>query len=389
MTQFTFSIPTNIQFGPGISRQAGSAAKSLAAAHAQGTPGGVLIIVDPGIQSAPWVGEILASVREAGLSYRLFDAVKPNPRDSDVHSAAALLSAENLGAIIAIGGGSTMDTAKGAALLAEYGGKIGDYAGWGKVPGPAVPVVAIPTTAGSGSEATSWAVITDSASHAKLAIGDRSLAPAAALVDPQVTVFLPAGLTAATGMDALTHSIEAFISPLSSPINDLLALESIRLVGANLCRAVADGSDLQAREGMMLASTLGGIAINNADVAGVHCLSEGMGSLYDAPHGLLNAVLLPYCMAFWQDSCRPRFARIAEALGGAPRPEEALVQVLALIQALKLPALPDIGVKEADLPRLAALAEANVSNTSNPLPMAAADYLAILRLAMTGRPPAA
>jgi alcohol dehydrogenase len=241
-------------------------------------------------------------------------------------------------------------------------------------------------------------VITDTGSHTKLAIGDRHLAPSAALVDPALTVSLPPSLTAATGMDALTHSIEAFLSALASPVNDLLALESIRLVAANLRPAVADGQDLAAREGMLLASTLGGIAINNADVAGVHCLSEGMGSLYDAPHGLLNAILLPYFMAYWESGCGERYAAIAAAFSGAafsgaafgaePRPEEAVAQVVALIQALKLPSLVDIGVKPADLPGLAALAEANVSNSSNPIPMAAADYLSILELAMAERLPA-
>lgn len=387
MTAFSFSIPTNIQFGPGSSRQAGDIAKALTASTGPGAQAGVLVIVDPGIKTAPWLAEILASIDKAGLSSHLFDVVKPNPRDEDVHTAAALLQSQQIGCIVAIGGGSTIDTSKGAALIATHAGKIADYAGWGKVPGPILPVIAIPTTAGSGSETTSWAVITDTTSHAKLAIGDRNLAPAAALVDPELTVSLPSRLTAATGMDALTHSIEAYVSALSSPFNDLLALESIRLVAANLCRAVENGRDLDAREGMMMASTLGGIAINNADVAGVHCLSEGMGSLYDAPHGLLNAILLPYFMAFWLNGCRERFARIAQAFGEPPRPEEAVNQVIALNQSLKLPRLPDIGVKSSDLAMLASLAEANVSNPSNPLPMKAADYLQILELAMTGKPP--
>ncbi len=388
MMNFAFSIPTNIQFGTGASRQAGSQAKRLADARKTGAPSKALVIIDPGIKAAPWLQDILFSIGEAGLHFHPFEAVKPNPRDEDVYAAAALLQKEDCAVVIAIGGGSTIDTAKGAALLAAYGGKVSDYAGWEKVPGPVLPLIAIPTTAGSGSEATSWAVITDSGSHAKLAIGDRYLAPSLALVDPALTLSLPAGLTAATGMDALTHAIEAYVSALSSPVNDLLALESIRLVAAHLRAAVANGQDLQAREGMLLASTLGGIAINNADVAGVHCLSEGMGSLYDAPHGLLNAILLPYFMAYWESGCGERFAEIARAFGATPRPEEAVAQVAALIQSLRLPSLVDIGVKRTDLPGLAALAESNVSNSSNPLPMTAAAYLSILELAMTEKLPA-
>jgi len=315
--------------------------------------------------------------------------VKPNPKDEDVYKAAALLTDKEFGAIIAIGGGSTIDTAKTASLIATHAGKVTDYSGWAKVPGPILPLVAIPTTAGSGSEATCWAVITETHSHTKIAIGDPNLAPTVALVDPTLTVSLPSAMTAATGMDVLTHSIEAYISPLSSPLNDLLALEAIRLVARNLLDAVNNGDDLAAREAMMLASTLGGIAINNADVAGVHCLSEGMGGLYDAPHGLLNAILLPYFMTVWQSGCPERFALIAEAFGSDPNPEEAVAQVMALNRSLKFPSLAEVGVKQQDLPNLASLAESNVSNPSNPIPMTALDYMNILDRAMAGLSPQA
>jgi len=386
MTSFAFSIPTRIQFGPGVSRQAGAEAKLLAS-NALGSKHCTLVVIDPAIQSATWLNEILRSLEENGLQVSLFSDVEPNPKDVKVYAAAAQLQRDAACVVVAIGGGSTIDTAKGAALIASYGGKVSDYAGWQKVPGPVIPLIAIPTTAGSGSEATCWAVITDTVFHAKLAIGDRNLAAAVALVDPLVTLSLPSGITAATGMDALTHSIEAYICVLASPVNDLFALESIRLVAANLLKAVAQGQDLAAREAMMLASTLGGVAINNADVAGVHCLSEGMGSLYDAPHGLLNAILLPYFMAFWQGSCQERFAHIAEAFGAPPRPEEAVKQVVELNSRLNFPALPALGVKREHLPALAALAEANVSNSSNPVPMIKADYLEILERALSGQAP--
>jgi alcohol dehydrogenase len=387
MNSFAFSIPTQIQFGAGAARQVGSIGTSLSSGKT-GPKAGALLIVDPGIQQAAWLKDILESIGQAGLPYQRFDEVKPNPKDEDVYEAASLIK-ENVGVVIAIGGGSTIDTAKGAALIAAYGGKISDYAGWGLVPGPVLPLVVIPTTAGSGSEATSWAVITDTASHTKLAIGDPNLAPRVAVVDPMLTLSLPAALTAATGMDALTHAIEAYVCALANPVNDLLALESIRLVATNLRRAVGMGHDLTAREGMMLASTLGGVAINNADVAGVHCLSEGMGSLYDAPHGLLNAILLPYFMAVWQNGCPERFARIAAAFGEPADPEEAVKQVVALNRSLNLPTLVEVGVKQSDLSRLANLAEANVSNSSNPIPMRAADYQAILERAISGLPPQA
>lgn len=387
MTIFAFSIPTSIHFGLGASRQAGTLGKCLASAWAPAARPVALMIIDPGIKAMAWLKDIRASMDEAGLQTHLFDEIKPNPKDMDVYAAASLLQNVCAGVVIAIGGGSTIDTAKGAALIAAYGGRVSDYAGWGKAPGPVLPIIAIPTTAGSGSEVTSWAVITDTDSHRKLAIGDRNLSPTVALVDPLLTVSLPPDLTAATGMDALTHAIEAYVSALSGPVNDLLALEAIRLVAANLCNVVANGQDIETREAMLLASSLAGIAINNADVAGVHCLSEGMGSLYDAPHGLLNGILLPYFMAYWQSGCRERFARIAEAFGASPRPEEAVAQVVALTQSLKLPSLVEVGVRQADLSGLATLAESNVSNSSNPLPMTAADYANILELAMAEKLP--
>jgi alcohol dehydrogenase len=341
-------------------------------------------VLDPGIKNAAWLKDILLSIEESAQQYFVFDEVKPNPRDEDVALAASVIMKNKLKAVIAIGGGSTIDTATTAALLATFGGKVRDYAGWAKVPGPILPVVVIPTTAGSGSEATCWAVITDTQTHNKLAIGDPHLAPSVALVDPLLTVSLPTKLTAATGMDVLSHSIEAYLSVLSNPVNDLLALESIRLVAANLRRVVANGEDIEAREGMMLASTLGGIAINSADVAGVHCLSEGMGSMYDAPHGLLNAVLLPYFMHFWQKGCEERFRFIANAFSPSPNSNSAVTQVVTLNQWLNFPSLIEIGVKEQDLPLLAELAASNVSNSSNPIPMIASDYLGILKAAMTG-----
>jgi alcohol dehydrogenase len=385
MKNFAFSIPVQIQFGSGISKQVGTLAGSLAVNKNAISRRGVFVIMDPGIKGSAWLKDILASIDEADLQIHLFDEIEPNPKDKNVYAAAEQLLASHAGMVIGIGGGSTIDTAKAAALIAKHGGKVRNYAGWGKVPGSVMPIIAIPTTAGSGSEATSWAVITDTASHQKLAIGDHNLDPTIALVDPLLTISLPASVTAATGMDALSHSIEAYICALSNPVNDLIALESIRLVAGNLQRVVANNSDLDGRQAMMLASTLGGIAINNADVAGVHCLSEGMGSLYDAPHGLLNAILLPYFMRFWLSSSQDRFTRIAQAFGASPKPEEAISAVVALNQSLTLPGLAEIGVKRVDFPRLASLADSNVSNSSNPIPMMASDYLGILEQAMTGQ----
>jgi alcohol dehydrogenase len=385
MKNFSFSIPVQIQFGAGISKQVGALARGLAVSKNSRFGRSVLVIIDPAINGLARIKDIITSLDEAGLQIHFFDEIEPNPKDKDVYAAADQLLVSKAGMVIGIGGGSTIDTAKAAALIAKHGGRVREYAGWGKVPGPLIPIVAIPTTAGSGSEATSWSVITDTTSHEKLALGDPHLTPTLALVDPLLTLSLPASATAATGMDALSHSIEAYICALSNPVNDLLALEAIHLVAVNLQRVVANAADLDGRQAMMLASTLGGITINNADVAGVHCLSEGMGCLYNAPHGLLNAILLPYFMHFWLNSSHDRFIRIAQAFDAPPDPEEAVFQVMALFQALKLPGLSEIGVNQADFPRLASLAESNVSNSSNPIPMTSSDYLRILEMSMAGQ----
>jgi alcohol dehydrogenase len=379
---FKFSIPTQIIFGQGASRQVGTITRDLLITNEKPGKTSAMVILDPGVRAAAWLDGIFESFKVEGVSFTVFDQVKPNPREEDVITASLIAKNEAARIVIAIGGGSSMDTAKGAALLASHAGSLVDFAGWGKIPGPILPVIAIPTTAGSGSEATSWAVITGQSSHAKLAIGDPNLAPKIALVDPHLTETLPAGITAATGMDVLTHSIEAYICALSNPVNDMLALGSIELVASNLQNAFQDGGNIAAREGMMLASTLGGIAINNADVAGVHCLSEGVGSLYDAPHGLINAILLPYFMSYWKAGCGKKFSIIASAFHADPKPDEAIQQVVKLSESLKIPSLAEIGIKQEDLSILAELAEANVSNSSNPVPMKSSDYLNILKQAM-------
>lgn len=376
-------MPTRWKFGSGVSTQVGLESRRLI----QGAKAKALVMTDPGVRGAGLLNSVLNSLAEVGLEYSIFADVEPNPRDRTVHAAAERFHDENADLFVAVGGGSVIDTAKGAAIVVTHGGPITAYAGWEKAPGPITPLVAIPTTAGTGSEVTFWAVITDSATHTKLAIGDPDLAPAVALVDPLLTRRLPPALTLATGLDALTHAIEAYTCRLANPISDALALQAIRLIASNLPQAVANGENLTSREGMLLAASLAGIAFNNADVAAVHCLSEALGSLYDAPHGLLNAILLAYVMAYQRPACEERYADVAQALGTEPRAEVAIGRIIELTRAFQLPELADLGVQSQDLPRIAKMAAANVSNPSNPRPMTEADYLEILERALAGLPP--
>ena len=285
-----FRLATDVRFGDGI-------AAELAAALA---PYGdrLLVVTDPGVRRTGLVDRILDPVVDAGIVVTVYDAVSPNPRDHECRAAADFALSKSARAIVAIGGGSAIDAAKCAAALATNGGTARDWAVPNRLAHDPLPLIAIPTTAGTGSEVTRGAVITDSEHRTKLTIKDPRLAPRLALVDPSLTQSVPPGVTAATGMDVLTHAIEAYTGRRATPVSDALALHAIRLVARHLADAFEDGDDANARDGMMMASLIAGMAFGNADVAAVHCLAEALGGRYDTPHGVANAVLLPAVMRY-------------------------------------------------------------------------------------------
>jgi alcohol dehydrogenase len=248
------------------------------------------------------------------------------------------------------------------------------------------PMIVVPTTAGTGSEVTIYAVVTDTERKFKMSLFDTRLAPRVALVDPDLTWSLPPGVTAATGMDALTHAIEAFTCTLANPVSDALALRAMGLIARFLPAAVADGSDATAREGMMTASLLAGMAFGNADVASVHCLAEAIGGLYDTPHGVANSVFLPFVFAHNAEMFPDCHAEVALALGVSPegRPADEIAAagaawLWALARTIGIPRLNELDrIDPEDFPRLAAASAVNVSNPSNCRPMDEAQYLQIL-----------
>ena len=200
--------------------------------------------------------------------------------------------------IVGLGGGSSMDTAKAIAVIITHGGKPSDYFGADTLTKPIAPLVCVPTTSGTGSEVTPFAVITDSKTRVKMNILDSGVVPTSSFVDPELTVSMPAGLTASTGMDALTHAVEAYTCKLANPLTDALAMKAVRIIAGSLRRAVADGSDADARNEMALGSLIAGYAFGNADVGGVHCMAEAIGGFYDTPHGVANSVFLPLVTEF-------------------------------------------------------------------------------------------
>ena len=309
--------------------------------------------------------------------------------DDDCARGASLASDMKADLIIGLGGGSSMDTAKAIAVVLTNGGKPSHYFGVNRLTKPIAPLICVPTTSGTGSEVPPFAVITDSKTRVKMNILDPGVVPASSFVDPELTISMPAGLTASTGMDALTHAVEAYTCRLANPLTDALALKAVGIIVASLRRAVADGSDLDARNEMALGSLIAGFAFGNADVGGVHCMAEAIGGFYDTPHGVANSVFLPLVTEFNVVSDPKKHADIAVALGvdtaGMSNEEAAAAGVATIRQLatdLRIPKFRELeGVKESDFGTLAQLAAANVSAESNPRPAGEAEYSDLFRKA--------
>jgi alcohol dehydrogenase len=344
-----------------------------------------MIITDTGIRDAGLLGGLETSLAQSGVQYTVFDAVEPNPRDTTIHTAAKQVNEANSAALVAIGGGSVMDAAKAIGVVAKYGGAISDYDGLGLVPGPIAPLFAIPTTAGTASEVTVWAVITNTETKVKMGIGDLKICPAAALVDPAMTYTLPKELTVGTGLDALTHAIESYMCRIANPVSDALALKAINLIAEHLVPAATKGDDKVAREGMMLGSLIAGMSFSNTDVTGVHCLSEALGGVYDAPHGMLNAIFLPYVMAYNLPEIPARFTDIALAMGLEARPEAAIEWVVEVEKDLGVPNLSTFGVRVQDAGELGKIAEAHPSTSHNIRQVTAEDYQQMIEATLEGQ----
>ena len=380
MKSFEFQLPTRIVFGLGASEGVGQEAAALAAKRA-------LVVTDPGLVSAGIVDLMTARLQAEGIESVVFSAVSSNPRDVEVEAGVAVARENGCDVLVAVGGGSAIDCAKAIGTLMTNGGRIQDYEGLGKVVKPSTPLIAIPTTHGTGSEVTFWYVITDAAAKRKVDAGSPLMAARVALVDPELTVSLPPTLTAATGLDALTHAIEAYTGMPNEPLTDSLALTAVSLIGRSLRKAYANGQNREARYDVTLASLLAGVAFANSDVGAVHCISETLGGFYDIPHGVANAVYLPIVAQYNLLAEPERSARLADALAdgsGEPAPgggSERLVAMLEkLNQDLGIPSARDIGVKDEDIPRLAEICTTNVSIESNARPITAEGFCRLLEI---------
>ncbi|MDI0273150.1 iron-containing alcohol dehydrogenase [Bacillus safensis] len=384
MRNFEYHCQTNIMMGTDQTKEIGSIVEDLLLPGAK-----VMIVTDSGVRNAGLVQPIEAYLQEAGYSVFVFDQVSPNPRDNECLAGAELFRKEQASAVIAIGGGSPMDTAKAIALLGPNGGIPEDYISGKKAYANLSPLICIPTTAGTGSEVTRSSVITLAASHKKITLKHALLRPTISILDPALTLTVPKSITAATGVDALVHAIEGYSCKVTNPISKAMGASAMETIVKYLPAAYEDGSDLEARYKMQEGSLLAGLCFGSADVAAVHCLAEALGSLYDTPHGIANAVFLPYVMQFNAAENKVLHAELAKIMSFADKTDSDDVAIQKLIDGmytftknLGIPALKDLSyVKEEDFEKVAELAEQNGSTSSNVRTVTKANYLDILKAA--------
>lgn len=322
----------------------------------------------------PWPAELEASLRVAGLPCVMFDRVSPNPRSGEVMAGARLYAEENCNAIIAIGGGSVMDCAKGIGIVSSNGGHILDYEGVDRIERPMPPLICIPTTSGTASEVSQFAIVLDEHRKVKIAIVSKAVVPDVGLVDPEITLTMDQWLTACTGLDALTHAIEAFVSNASSPITDLHALEAVRLIWRNLPQLLENPNDLSCRAQVLMGSLQAGLAFSNAILGAVHAMAHSLGGYLDLPHGVCNAILLGPVSAYNFPACSEKFRQISQVMDVSQvglSDETAGDVFAAAIAAFRRrlgvsQSLRELGVKPTDIPALAANALKDACLATNP-----------------------
>ena len=362
-----FFIPSVNVLGKGAVDDAIGDIKTLGFKHA-------LIVTDKPLVNIGLVGEVVEKLGQNGITSTVFDGVQPNPTVGNVEAGLALLKANQCDFVISLGGGSPHDCGKGIALVATNGGSIKDYEGLDQSAKPQLPLVAINTTAGTASEMTRFCIITDEARHIKMAIVDKHTTPLLSVNDPELMLKKPASLTAATGMDALTHAVEAYVSIAANPITDACAIKAIELIQGNLVNAVKQGQDIEAREQMAYAQFLAGMAFNNASLGYVHAMAHQLGGFYDLPHGVCNALLLPHVQEYNAKVVPHRLKDIAKAMGVdvANMTDEqgaaaAITAIKALSVAVNIPEnLTLLGVKAEDIPTLAENALKDACGFTNP-----------------------
>lgn len=380
MENYSYYCNTRIEMGLGKAAELPSLLKSLNIGK------NLLLVSDPGVVKAGLVEPIQAALQESGYQVSLFDSLSQNPRDTECLAGAKVFNEKGVDAIVAIGGGSAMDTGKAIALLGPNGGTPIEYVEGKREYVNIAPIICIPTTAGTGSEVTRSSVITESATHRKLTLKHANLRPILAVLDPKLTFTVPRAVTAATGVDALVHAIEGYTCKVTNPISQALGARAMKKIVTALPAAFANGEDENARYEMLEGSLLAGLCFGSTDVAAVHCLAEALGGLYDTPHGVANSVFLPYVLKFNAEAEKEIHVDLARYMNFAKdsdTDDEAVEKLITGIKdftnRLEIPKLRDLpGLKREDFPRIVELAVQNNSTPSNVREITAEDYLRIL-----------
>lgn len=386
---YGFFIPSVTLIGIGASKQIPDKIRALGGSKP-------LIVTDKGITGCGVTKQITDLLDAAGMKYEVYDDTIPNPTDKNVHDGVDVYKSKGCDSLISLGGGSSHDCGKGIGLVVANGGKIHDFEGVDKSTNPMPPYLAVNTTAGTASEMTRFCIITDLSRHVKMAIVDWRVTPGIAIDDPMLMVGMPPALTAATGMDALTHAVEAYVSTIATPMTDCCAQKAIELIAKYLRKAVANGTDLEAREAMCFAQFLAGMAFNNASLGHVHAMAHQLGGFYDLPHGECNAILLPHVERANLNAKLERFSEMAVFLGEnisglsvRAAAEKCLDAISQLSQDVGIPAgLIELGkkygkdVKASDIPTMTANAQKDACGLTNPRKLKDADVTAIYTAAL-------
>lgn len=381
---YGYFIPTINLMGVGAHKQIPAQAKALGGTKA-------FLVTDAFLGRPGGMADDIKAVLEAeGIKVTIYAGAEPNPTDKNVHDGVKLYKDSGANMLLSLGGGSSHDCAKGVGLIVANGGDIRDYEGLDKSTKPLPPFIAINTTAGTASEMTRFAVITNTSNHVKMAIADWRITPTVAVNDPLLMVGMPPALTAATGMDALTHAVEAYVSTIATPVTDSAALMAIKLIATNLRQAVANGENLAARDAMAYAEYLGGMAFNNASLGYVHAMAHQLGGMYNLPHGVCNAILLPHVEAFNLIACPERFADVAVAMGEnveglstVEAADKAISAIKKLSADVGIPSgLAQLKVNEKDFEVMAQNAMKDICRFTNPRTATLADVIGIYKAAM-------
>lgn len=385
MNMYDFFMPNVNFFGRGAVKVTGERCQILGGKKA-------LIVTDSFLRSLPGgpVEKVTESLDAVGIDYAFYDGVEPNPKDTNVRDGLAIFESEQCDLIVTVGGGSAHDCGKGIGIAATHDGDLyEDYAGIETLTNPLPPLVCVNTTAGTASEVTRHCVITNTEKKVKFVIVSWRNTPLVSINDPELMVGKPAGLTAATGMDALTHAVESYVSLGANPVTDSMAIQAIKLISTNLRQAVAYGQNIEARENMAHASLLAGMAFNNAGLGYVHAMAHQLGGLYDIPHGVANAVLLPHVEEYNIISNPQKFADIAEFMGEnieglsvREAANKAIEAIRQLSEDVNIPSsMRELGVKEEDFELMAELALQDGNAISNPIQGRKEDIINIFKAA--------